>query len=235
MRPLARLDSSLESCSFYPSRLSTTSSGSDRCRKLVGQIGLAAVAMAFGLVINSIASPFGGEIELPVVLAVPFTLSGSSGMVNTVNVIDTMDGLAAGVAAIAAIVLFVRSVSLGQDTIGVSRVALAGVCIGFLRFSFNPVRIIMGTSGSTFLGFALATFSIIGGAKIATAAFVLGLPIIDFAMVIIQRSAPRRSRWWRRRPSSPSAHSTRSVDPTESPSRFPRRVLRRPAARWRWG
>ncbi len=161
--------------------------------QLAGQICLAAVTMAFGLVITSVADPFGGLVELPLVLAIPFTLVWIVGMINTVNVIDTMDGLAAGIAAIAALVLFVRSISLGQDTIGLLPIALAGVCLGFLRFNFNPARIIMGTSGSTFLGYALATFSIIGGAKIATAAFVLGLPIIDFAMVIIQRSARRRS------------------------------------------
>jgi UDP-N-acetylmuramyl pentapeptide phosphotransferase/UDP-N-acetylglucosamine-1-phosphate transferase len=161
--------------------------------QLLGQIGLAAVAMLFGLVIRSVASPFGGLIVLPVFVSVPFTLFWIVGMVNTLNVIDTMDGLAAGVAGIAAVVLFVRSVSLGQDTIGLLPIALAGVCLGFLRFNFNPARIIMGTSGSMFLGYALATLSLIGGAKIATAAFVLGLPIIDFAIVIVQRAARRRS------------------------------------------
>jgi UDP-GlcNAc:undecaprenyl-phosphate/decaprenyl-phosphate GlcNAc-1-phosphate transferase len=161
--------------------------------QLLGQIGLAAIAMVFGVVITSIANPFGGLISLPVFLAIPFTLVWIVGMVNTINVIDTMDGLAAGGAAIAACVLFARSLSQGQDTISLLPVALAGVCVGFLRFNFNPARIIMGTSGSMFLGFALATFSLIGGAKIATAAFVLGLPIIDFAMVIVQRAARRRS------------------------------------------
>ncbi|HLZ10105.1 MAG TPA: undecaprenyl/decaprenyl-phosphate alpha-N-acetylglucosaminyl 1-phosphate transferase, partial [Chloroflexota bacterium] len=63
----------------------------------------------------------------------------------------------------------------------------------FLRFNFNPARIIMGTSGSMFLGFALAILALIGGAKIATAAFVLGLPIVDVGMVIIQRGLRRRS------------------------------------------
>jgi UDP-GlcNAc:undecaprenyl-phosphate GlcNAc-1-phosphate transferase len=161
--------------------------------QLLGQIGLAAIAMLFGLVITSVASPFGGLIDLPLAVAIPFTFFWIVGMINTMNVIDTMDGLAAGVAAIAAIVLFVRSISLGQDTIGLLPIALAGVCLGFLRFNFNPARIIMGTSGSMFLGYALATLSLIGGAKIATAAFVLGLPIIDFSIVIVQRAARRRS------------------------------------------
>jgi UDP-GlcNAc:undecaprenyl-phosphate/decaprenyl-phosphate GlcNAc-1-phosphate transferase len=161
--------------------------------QLVGQIALAAIAMRFGVVITSIASPFGGLIALPIYLALPFTVVWIVGMINTVNVIDTMDGLAAGVAAIAALVLFARSISLGQVTVSILPIALVGVCVGFLRFNFNPARIIMGTSGSMFLGYALATLSLIGGAKIATAAFVLGLPIIDFAMVIVQRAARRRS------------------------------------------
>ena len=91
------------------------------------------------------------------------------GMINTLNLIDSMDGVAAGVAAIAAVVLFVRSVSLGQYTISLLPLALAGVCIGFLRFNFDPARIILGTSGSMFLGFAIAILALIGGAKIATA------------------------------------------------------------------
>jgi UDP-GlcNAc:undecaprenyl-phosphate GlcNAc-1-phosphate transferase len=161
--------------------------------QLVGQIGIAAVAMASGLMIRSVADPFGGLIELPVLVAVPFTLLWIIGTVNTVNVIDTMDGLAAGISAIAALVLFARSLTLGQDTIDTLPIALAGVCVGFLGFNFHPARIFMGSSGSMFLGFTLATLSIIGGAKIATAAFVLGLPIIDFAAVIIQRSVSRRS------------------------------------------
>jgi UDP-GlcNAc:undecaprenyl-phosphate GlcNAc-1-phosphate transferase len=161
--------------------------------QLVGQIGLAVVAMAFGLTVSSIANPFGGLIVLPLAVAIPFTVLWVVGMINTLNFVDTMDGLAAGVTAIAAIVLFVRSLSLGQISISLLPLALAGVCIAFLRFNFNPARIFMGTSGSTFLGFTLAVLAIIGGAKIATAAFVLGLPIVDVALVIVQRSARRRS------------------------------------------
>ncbi|HEY8599094.1 MAG TPA: hypothetical protein VIL85_11730, partial [Thermomicrobiales bacterium] len=64
---------------------------------------------------------------------------------------------------------------------------------GFLAYNFPPARIFMGTSGSMFLGYALGVISIIGGAKIATAALVLGLPILDTALVILQRLLGRRS------------------------------------------
>jgi UDP-GlcNAc:undecaprenyl-phosphate GlcNAc-1-phosphate transferase len=161
--------------------------------QLFGQIGLAVIALAFGLSVSTIANPFGGMIFLPLFLAIPITIFWVVGMINTLNLIDTMDGLAAGITGIAGVVLFVRSVSLGQYTISLLPLALSGVCFGFLRFNFNPARIIMGTSGSMFLGFTLAILALIGGAKIATAAFVLGLPIVDVGMVIIQRFLRRRS------------------------------------------
>ncbi len=44
-----------------------------------------------------------------------------------------------------------------------------------------------------FLGYALGVLSIIGGAKIATAVLVLGIPILDTALVILQRLAGGRS------------------------------------------
>lgn len=161
--------------------------------QLVGQVGLAVIAIVFGLSISTIANPIGDMIVLPLILSIPLTIVWVVGMINTLNLIDTMDGLAAGVTAIAGLVLFVRSVSLGQYTISLLPLALVGVCVGFLRFNFNPARIIMGTSGSMFLGFTLAILALIGGAKIATAAFVLGLPIVDVGMVIVQRSLRRRS------------------------------------------
>ena len=45
----------------------------------------------------------------------------------------------------------------------------------------------MGDTGAMFLGFALATTSIIGGAKIATALLALGVPIVDTAWMIFSR------------------------------------------------
>src|SRR5579883_2250362 len=74
--------------------------------QLVGQIAVAIIAMAFGLVITNVANPLGGLIILPMFIAIPFTLVWVVGMINTLNFIDTMDGLAAGITAIAGVVLF---------------------------------------------------------------------------------------------------------------------------------
>lgn len=45
----------------------------------------------------------------------------------------------------------------------------------------------MGDSGAMFLGLGLAVLSVMGGAKLALALMVLGVPILDVAIVIINR------------------------------------------------
>jgi UDP-GlcNAc:undecaprenyl-phosphate/decaprenyl-phosphate GlcNAc-1-phosphate transferase len=45
----------------------------------------------------------------------------------------------------------------------------------------------MGDTGSQFLDLALAVLSIMGGAKLAMALMVLGIPILDVAVVMINR------------------------------------------------
>jgi UDP-GlcNAc:undecaprenyl-phosphate/decaprenyl-phosphate GlcNAc-1-phosphate transferase len=67
--------------------------------------------------------------------------------------------------------------------------------IGFLPHNWNPAKIIMGDSGSQFLGLTLATLSIMGGAKIALALMVLGIPILDVAIVMINRVRRGQRPW----------------------------------------
>lgn len=161
--------------------------------QLAAQVLVALVAISLGVVIDNVANPFGGIIPLPLWITVPFTLLWFVGMINTLNFIDTMDGLAGGITAIAALVLFARALHLGQYSIAVLSLALAGACLGFLPYNLHPARVFMGTSGSMFLGYALAVLAVIGGAKIATTLTVLSIPILDTALVIARRSLAGRS------------------------------------------
>jgi UDP-N-acetylmuramyl pentapeptide phosphotransferase/UDP-N-acetylglucosamine-1-phosphate transferase len=111
------------------------------------------------------------------------------------NWLDTMDGLAGGVGVIASVILFLVSISLRQSTISLLPLALAGACLGFMPYNFNPARVFMGTTGSMFIGYALGVISIIGGAKIASTMLVLGVPVLDAIFVILQRSLAGRSPW----------------------------------------
>jgi UDP-GlcNAc:undecaprenyl-phosphate GlcNAc-1-phosphate transferase len=132
-------------------------------------------------------------IELSLPVTVGFTLFWIMGMMNTVNWLDGLDGLAGGVAVIASVLLFAHSYRLGQYSVALLPLSLAGCALGFLPFNFHPARVFMGTSGALFLGFALGTMAIIGGAKMATALLVMGIPILDVGWQIINRLRLGRS------------------------------------------
>lgn len=172
--------------------------------KLLAQFAVAAVAIVPallgpplearpGLIIDQVQNPLGGTLFLPLALAGAFTFLWLIGMMNTVNLLDGLDGLAAGVTAIAALLLFVHMVRLGQNSLAPLPLALAGACLGFLPYNFHPARVFMGDSGAMFLGYCLGVLSIIGGAKMATALLVLGVPILDAAWVLVFRLSRGRS------------------------------------------
>lgn len=127
---------------------------------------------------------------LPEWLSVTLTVIWIVFITNAVNFIDGLDGLAAGVSAIMSISLVFISIRVGEYPIAILGIALMGSCFGFLPFNFNPAKIFMGDTGSTFLGFMLATLSIQGVFKsyavisFAVPLLILGLPLFDalFAM-----------------------------------------------------
>lgn len=121
------------------------------------------------------------------------------GLTNAVNLIDGLDGLATGISIIASISIMVISFIFGSPVVVVMAAILAGACLGFLPYNFNPAKIFMGDTGSTFLGFVLAVISIQGLTKsytvvtLVVAIIIFGLPIFDTAFAIIRRLAKRQS------------------------------------------
>ena len=120
-------------------------------------------------------------------LAVVFTVFWVMGMINAINFLDGLDGLAAGVCTIAALLFAWHSYNLGQTTVPLFPLALAGALLGFLPFNFAPARIFLGSTGAYLLGYQVATLSILSPAKFSTALLVLAVPILDVAWQIIDR------------------------------------------------
>ncbi|MBI2798271.1 undecaprenyl/decaprenyl-phosphate alpha-N-acetylglucosaminyl 1-phosphate transferase [Candidatus Saccharibacteria bacterium] len=173
--------------------------------KLAVQTLAALVAtVMFGIGIDAITNPFGNTFVLNnfvvhvTVLAHTFTINYVASllamvwliaMTNTMNFLDGLDGLSGGVAAIAAFVIFLVSISakVNQPNTGLMALILAGGCLGYLFYNFYPAKIFNGDSGAYFLGMTLGILSIISGAKLATAALVLGLPILDALWAVTRR------------------------------------------------
>lgn len=136
-------------------------------------------------------------------LSYPLSVIWIVAITNAVNFIDGLDGLAAGVSAISAGAMLVVALILVPDTTAMSSAiilaALVGACVGFIPYNFNPAKIFMGDTGSTFLGFMLASVSIYGLFKtyavisFAVPFLVLGLPIFDICFAVIRRLAKGQS------------------------------------------
>ena len=158
--------------------------------QLIGQLGLAGLAILLGIGVDLIANPFGvGVIRFSEPFSVGFTVFWIVGMMNSINWIDGLDGLSTGIALIAAVTLGVISLTtqVSQPLIAVLCFALAGAMAGFLRWNFHPAAIFSGTAGVQFVGYTLAVLSILGSAKVAVALLVLGVPIIDTFWIIVRR------------------------------------------------
>lgn len=152
---------------------------------------------ARGIVLTAFNFPFIQQIHLHDLspwLAVGATVFWIVGMQNMVNWADGIDGLAAGVTLIAATILALHTLSLEppQYTVAFLPLALAGACAGFLPFNFHPARTFMGDVGAMTLGYLLGVSAIIGGAKLATALLVMGVPLIDMAWLIAARTVQGR-------------------------------------------
>lgn len=164
--------------------------------KFAGQTLVAILMYACGLRIEflrNIAGPGNVTFGAPVCFVI--TVLWIVGITNAVNLIDGLDGLAAGTSAIAALCLAYVGYIFGSGHYlpTAAMLALAGAALGFLPWNFYPAKIFMGDGGSQFLGFMLATLSVLGltksAAVIATAVpvLVLGLPIFDTFFAIFRR------------------------------------------------
>lgn len=157
--------------------------------------GIAAVVLLLGDVkIEFFTNPF-LEYELVSLkfLIIPLTIFWVIGITNTINLIDGLDGLAAGVSMICSISFMFIAYRFQNQEVAAIAAILAGACLGFLPYNFNPASIFMGDTGALFLGFVLSYISIEGVMKSAAIitvflpVLILGVPIFDTTFAMLRR------------------------------------------------
>lgn len=84
------------------------------------------------------------------------------GLTNAFTFLDNMDGLAGGVGLIAALVFAATQAQVGSLFAPAVLLVVAGVVAGFLVFNRYPARLLLGNSGSDFLGFLLGALTVAG-------------------------------------------------------------------------
>lgn len=146
-------------------------------QKILGQIGIAVIFSYY--VYNNIGSSvyipfFGDEWDLGV-WYIPIMSFIIIGTVNSVNLNDGLDGLAAGDTLIVSVTMSIiasyASVKANDEGLAYLAVnyrnlmifsgAMAGACLGFLRFNAYPARVFMGDTGAMALGGAVVSIMVL--------------------------------------------------------------------------
>ena len=164
--------------------------------KFIVQIIASLVAVGHGVVIEAFSNPivFSAVQHIHLnSLSVPITVIWIVAITNSVNLIDGLDGLAAGVSIISSVVMLVIALMVSDPNVALIMAALAGACLGFIPYNFNPAKIFMGDTGALLLGYILATISILGLFKFyavvsfAVPFLALALPLFDTSFAFLRR------------------------------------------------
>ncbi|HEX4824911.1 MAG TPA: MraY family glycosyltransferase [Candidatus Polarisedimenticolaceae bacterium] len=153
--------------------------------KLAGQAVAVIVLVKAGIFIKLTFLPEPVAIGLSIVWLLACT--------NAFNLIDIMDGLSAGTAIVASVALIAIATWNGREGSALVLAALAGSCLGFLRYNFQPASIYMGDCGSLLLGLTLGATAMNNAytqtnrlAAVAPA-LILGVPLFDMLFVMYVR------------------------------------------------
>lgn len=162
--------------------------------KLAAQIIAAVILVKCGIRIDHFDMPFFTIPASNKLFYDVFSILWIVGITNAMNLIDGLDGLSTGISIISSVSLLMIFALNDSPLISIILItALCGSLVGFLPYNFNPAKTFIGDTGSNFLGYCLATISILGIAKTYTAIvivaplIVLALPIFDTVWAIIRR------------------------------------------------
>ena len=92
------------------------------------------------------------ELTLPSFLYIPFAILVMLATTNAINLTDGVDGLSSSVCAIIITCLTVIAMLRGVGEVAILGSIAVGSILGFLMFNLNPAKVMMGDTGSLFLG-----------------------------------------------------------------------------------
>lgn len=158
-------------------------------QKLIGQIILASILAIY----QSRISILGTELVVPFlntnidlgIFYVPFIAFVTVAIVNSANLTDGLDGLASGVTLIILSFFSLVALNMGMTSVAMFSAALAGACLGFLRYNSYPAKVFMGDTGSMALGGAVAAIAVLLKLSLIVP-IVCGIYFAEAISVIIQ-------------------------------------------------
>ena len=158
-------------------------------QKIIGQVVLALILATYQSRVSVIGTqlivPFiNSNIDLGI-LYIPFVAFVTVATVNSANLTDGLDGLASGVTLIILSFFSLVAINMNMPNIAMFSAALAGACLGFLRYNSFPAKVFMGDTGSMALGGAVAGIAVLLNLSLIIP-IVCGIYFAEAISVIIQ-------------------------------------------------
>ena len=124
-------------------------------------------------------------ITLPVLLYIPFAIFVMLGTTNAVNLTDGIDGLATSITTIIIATLTIIGIKLGVKEVVLLGSIVCGANLAFLIFNMYPAKVVMGDTGSLFLGGVIVAMALY--LKMPLILIVIALiPVFETLSVMIQ-------------------------------------------------
>lgn len=177
--------------------------------RFIIQLFCASIIVFAGVSVPAITNPFGDPFVLDAVrwevfgltivpIAQLIAILWIVFVVNAMNWLDGAPGIVSGISTIACMVIYFLATMSDLHVIDQSTLSNLGLIIGasafaFLFFDFPEPKVLMGDSGTMFLGLMIAVMAIFSGGKFATAFIVLAIPILDAAWTIVRRILKKQS------------------------------------------
>jgi UDP-GlcNAc:undecaprenyl-phosphate/decaprenyl-phosphate GlcNAc-1-phosphate transferase len=125
-------------------------------------------------------------------------------VINAFNFMDNMNGLCAGLGAIGAFIFALIAAANGEYLVAITGFLMCGALVGFLPWNFPNARAFLGDAGSHLVGYLLAVLAILPHfytrqnpypLAVLSPLFVLAIPLLDLAQVVIFRTLKRKPFW----------------------------------------
>ncbi len=125
------------------------------------------------------------EIVFPIYIYIPFAVLVILGTTNAINLTDGVDGLASSVCSIIITCLTVISMINNTSLVSIIGSISVGAILGFLMFNLHPAKVMMGDTGSLFLGGLISCIALY--LKLPLILIIIALiPILETLSVMIQ-------------------------------------------------
>ena len=125
------------------------------------------------------------EITLPIYIFMPFSILVILATTNAINLTDGVDGLSSSVCSIITACLTIIAMLKKVPEVSILGTITVGAILGFLMFNLHPAKVMMGDTGSLFLGGLISCLALY--LKMPLLLLVIALiPILETLSVIIQ-------------------------------------------------